>query len=325
MVRTQFAALLLTVCLVAGCKAQSSAQGPIDPATARRIEVMVRSEFSIPPDYGVSVGTRGPSKISGYDTLPITVSHAGKSQVIDFMLSTDGTKLARLETFDLKTDPAFNIDIAGRPIRGNPDAKVTVINFDDLECPYCARMHQELFPSTFNRYKNQVRFIYKDFPLTDLHPWAMHAAVDADCLAAANGTAYWNYVDYLHTHGDEITGQTLDLKKSFADLDRIARDEATVAKVDSPQFDACIAKQDESTVDASLKEADQLGLQGAPELFVNGERIDGAVPESQVWMVIDRALKAEGETPPPMPAPAAPEPAKPDSSGDAPAASGASR
>jgi len=311
LLRIHFAACLLIVCLAAGCRAQSNPQGALDPATARRVEVMVRSEFSVPSDYGVAVGTRGPSQIDGYEKLPITISHAGKSQVIDFLISSDGTKLARLETFDLKTDPAFNIDISGRPIRGNPNAKVTVINFDDLECPYCARMHQELFPSTFERYKDQVRFIYKDFPLTDLHPWAMHAAVDADCLAAQNGTVYWNYVDYLHTHGDEVTGEKLDLAKSFADLDRIARDEGALGKLDGARLDACIAKQDESTVQASLKEADELSLQGAPELFVNGERIDGAVPEDQVWDVIDRALRAEGETPPPPPAPVPPKQAAP--------------
>ncbi|MGH9605502.1 MAG: DsbA family protein [Terracidiphilus sp.] len=306
--RIHFAAALLIVCLAAGCKAQSNPQGPLDPALARRVEVMVRSEFNVPSDYGVATGARGPSQIKGYDNLPVTISHSGKSQVVNFLLSTDGTKLARLETFDLKTDPAFNLDIAGRPVRGDPNAKVTVVNFDDLECPYCARMHQELFPSTFDRYKNQVRFIYKDFPLTDLHPWAMHAAVDADCLAQQNGTVYWNYVDYLHTHGDEITGPDRDLKKSFAELDRVASDEGTVGKLDGPKLAACIAKQDESTVKASLKEADALGLQGAPALFVNGERIDGAVPEDQVWEVIDRALRAEGETPPPLPPPAAPEP-----------------
>lgn len=275
---------------------------------------MVRSQYSLPPDYGVIVGTPQPGNLAGYNKLPITISHNGKSQIVNFLLSTDGTKLARLETFDLAKDPAFNIDIAGRPIRGNPDAKVTVVNFDDLECPFCARMHAELFPSTFNRYKDLVRFVYKDFPLTEIHPWAMHAAVDADCLAAQNGTVYWNYVDYLHEHGDEVTGQNPNLKRSFDELDRLARDEGTVSKLDTSQLDACIAKQDETIVRKSLAEADTLGIEGAPALFVNGERIDGAVPEQQVWDVIDRALRAVGETPPPPPAavpPTAPAPVAP--------------
>jgi protein-disulfide isomerase len=314
LLRINFVACLLLVCLAVGCKAQANPQGPLDPALNRRVEVMVRSQYSLPPDYGVIVGTPQPGNLAGYNKLPITISHNGKSQIVSFLLSTDGTKLARLETFDLAKDPAFNIDIAGRPIRGNPDAKVTVVNFDDLECPFCARMHAELFPSTFNRYKDLVRFVYKDFPLTEIHPWAMHAAVDADCLAAQNGTVYWNYVDYLHEHGDEVTGQNPNLKRSFDELDRLARDEGTVSKLDTSQLDACIAKQDETIVRKSLAEADTLGIEGAPALFVNGERIDGAVPEQQVWDVIDRALRAVGETPPPPPAavpPTAPAPVAP--------------
>ena len=103
----------------------------------------------------------------------------------------------------------------GVPSAAIPNAKVTVINFDDLECPYCARMHEELFPATLERYKDKVRFVYKDDPLTEIHPWAMHAAVDANCLAAQNGTVYWAYVDYLHSHGQEVTGPDRDLNKSI--------------------------------------------------------------------------------------------------------------
>ena len=219
--------------------------------------------------------------------------------MIDFLISTDNTKLARLETFDLAKDPVFNIDIAGRPIRGNPDAKVTVISFDDLECPYCARMHSSLFPTTMDRYKDKVRFVYKDDPLTDMHPWAMRAAVDANCLAAQSGQVYWNFVDYVHAHGQEVNGEDRNLTKSFAALDRIARDEATLAKLDASKLDACLAKQDEAQVRASAKEAEALGVDGTPALFIDGERINGALPAEQVWLVIDRALRADGIEPPP--------------------------
>jgi protein-disulfide isomerase len=271
--------------------------------------VRVRSQYELPPDVNVSMGARTPSKFPGYKTLSVILSKGSKTQTLDFLISDDNTKLVRMETMDLTKSPADAIDITGRPIRGNPIAKVTIINFDDLECPYCARMHQELFPETIAHYKDQVRFVYKDDPLTELHPWAMHAAVDADCLAAQSGDIYWTYVDYLHGHGEEISGQDRNPQKSFEALDRIARQEAILGKLDSAKLDACMAKQDETQIKASLKEAEALGLEGTPELFVDGERVNGAVPKDQLWAAIDRALRAHGEQPPPEPAPDAPQPA----------------
>jgi len=312
--RIQIIAGLLALSLTAGCKAQSNPaaaanQSTLDAAANRRIEVMVRAKFDVPQDYVVSIGQTAPSKIAGYDALPVTLAHNEKSQVVDFLISKDGKTLARLETFDLAKNPVFDIDVAGRPIRGNPNAKVTVINFDDLECPWCARLHQSLFPNTMARYKDKVRFIYKDNPLPpEMHPWAMHAAVDSNCLAMQSGDVYWQYVDYLHSHGQEVTGPDRNLPRSYQALDRIARQEATLGKLDAGKLDACLAKQDESEVKQSLHEAEGLRVESAPAVFIDGERVDGAVPEEQLWMVIDRALRAAGEQPPPMPQPVAPAP-----------------
>lgn len=306
MLNFRFLAGLLVLGLTVGCKAQSTPPAAPDPALDRRIEILVRSQFEMPPDVTIAIGARKPSQFSGYETLPITITHSSKSQVVDFLISSDNTKLVHLDTFDLTKDPADAIPIAGRPIRGNPAAKVTVINFDDLECPFCARMHQELFPATLAHYKDLVRFVYKDDPLSEIHPWAMHAAVDANCLAAQSSDVYWTYVDYLHAHADEITGENRDPAKSLAALDRIARQEATLDKLDEARLDACLAKQDETQVRASAKLAEDLGIDGTPAVYVNGERINGgAVPQDELWMAIDRAVRAVGEQPPAMPAPAA--------------------
>jgi protein-disulfide isomerase len=290
---------LLIFSLVLGCKAQAPSSAS-SSSLDRRIEILVRSQYNLPTDVNVQIGARGPSQFPGYQTLPVTVSRGSSSQLINFLISDDSTKLVHLDTMDLTKIPSESIDISGRPIRGNPNAKVTVINFDDLECPYCARMHQELFPSTMEHYKDQVRFIYKDFPLTEIHPWAMHAAVDANCLAQQSGEVYWNYVDYLHTHGDEITGPDRNLQKSDAALDRVAKQEGTLGKLDSGKLDACLAKQDETTVRAERKQGEALNIDGTPAVFVNGERVNGgAVPKDQLWAVIDRAIRAAGENPPP--------------------------
>jgi protein-disulfide isomerase len=290
-------------CKAQSTQAQTAPQGPMDAATLnRRIEVMVRSKFNVPQDYAVALGDRKPSAVTGYDSLPITLSRGARSTVVKFLISTDNKTLARFETFDLASDPIFSIDVAGRPIRGNPAAKVTIVNFDDLECPYCAQMHHTLFPSTIDRYKDKVRFIYRDNPLPpEMHPWAVHAAVDANCLAAQSGDVYWTYVDYLHSHADEITGPDRNLPQSFAALDRVTRQEGSLAKLDSGKLDACIAKQDDSAVQASSKQAEAMKIESAPAVFVDGERIDGAIPEDQLWLVIDRALRAAGEEPPAAP------------------------
>jgi len=299
--RKHFLAALLMLGMAVGCKAQPAPIGSNDAALNRRIEVMVRSQFNVPQDFVVTLGARKPSQIPGYDAVTITLARNGKQKLIDFLISTDNKKLARMETFDLENDPIFSIDVAGRPIRGNPAAKVTVISFDDLECGYCARMHQTLFPATLDHYKDKVRFIYRDDPLVEIHPWAMHAAVDANCLAAQSGPVYWSYVDYLHSHGQEVEGENRDINKSFATLDRIARQEATVGKLDAAALNACLAKQDESRVRASSREALSLGVEGTPALFVEGEHITGALPQDQLWLVIDRALRAAGIEPPAAP------------------------
>ncbi len=265
----------------------------------RRVEVLVRSQFSVPPDYDVSFGGKTKSDIPDFDNLPVTFTHKGKQTTVDFLLSKDGNTLARLEKFDISKDPQSVYSVTNRPIRGNPLARVTVVNYDDLECPYCARMHEELFPTTLDHYKGLVRFVYKDYPLVEIHPWAMHASVDANCLADQNQDAYWNFVDYAHNHGEEINASRQDPHQAFAILDKKARDLGAEAKLNTAKLDACLTKQDETAVRASMKEGVKLGIEGTPQLYVDGERVaPGAQPTQSVWDVIDRALRADGITPP---------------------------
>lgn len=317
---TRFLLCCLFALVASGCRAQNASPAsvaqltPNDAKLDRRIEVLVRSQLQVPSEYVLTIGQRTKSAFAGYDTVPITFSLPSKPgtkpATVDFLLSEDGRTLARLQKFDLTKDPAEVAQLANRPVRGAESAKVTIVNFDDLECPYCARMHQELFPETLDRYKNLIKIVYKDDPLTDLHPWAMHAAVDANCLAAQSGKAYWSYVDYVHSHGEEISGPDRDAPKAGAVLDRIAREQGAKEKVDATALDACLKKQDNGAVLASMKEADALKIDGTPTLFVNGERLSGALPLDEVWAVIDRALEAEGQKPPAI-SPAATTPVKP--------------
>jgi thiol-disulfide isomerase/thioredoxin len=190
-----------------GCKAQTPpASNALQAKLDRQIELTIRSQYNVPPDYTVALGDRTKSDISGFDTLPVTFSNGSQKKTTIFLISKDNNTLARLEKFDLTKAPGSGINVLGRPIRGNPKAKVTIVNFDDLECPFCARMNEVLFPATEQHYGNQVRYIFLDFPLVQLHPWAMHAAVDVNCLADQSATGYWKLVDTLHTQSDDISG-----------------------------------------------------------------------------------------------------------------------
>ena len=114
------------------------------PSVNRRVEVLIRSQFSVPSGYAIVFGDKTKSDIPGYDTLPVTFINGSKQTTATFLISKDCNTLARLEKFDISKDPALIIQVDGRPIRGDDAAKVEIINFDDLECPYCARLNSEL-------------------------------------------------------------------------------------------------------------------------------------------------------------------------------------
>jgi protein-disulfide isomerase len=309
-----FRALLFTFTLaVLGCHAQTpaSSSGKLSPELARRVEVLIRSRSSIPPNYDIQVGPRTKSDVPGFDAISVTFIADGKSsKPATFLLSTDGKTLAQFNKFDISQDPKTLVSAEGRPGRGGPaNAPVLIVGFDDLECPYCAKMHAQLFPALTERYKDQVRIVYRDFPL-DQHPWAMRAAIDANCVGAQSGTGYWNLVDYIHAHAGEIGGDEKTLVKANEMLDSLARDEGKRQKVNQDSLSACLTKQDDTAVKASMKEGEVLGVDSTPALFINGEKVEGALPLEDVYRMIDSALIASGQTPPPPP-PAAPVQAPP--------------
>jgi len=97
-------------------------------------------------------------------------------------------------------------------------------------------MNAEIFPAILDRYKDQVRVVYRDFPLYDIHPWAMHAAIDANCLGAASTAGYWNFIDYVHAMPHEMAGAEKTGGKADATLDSWPLDEGARQKVDAASW-----------------------------------------------------------------------------------------
>ena len=319
----RLAPLVLAATLTSlGCHAQTNitAGTALSPSVTHRIEVLLRQKAQLPPLSIVNVGTPKASEVPGFSTIDVTFSEEGKaSHPVAFLISNDGKTVAQFTKYDISADPRTMVSSEGRPARGGPpSAPVVIVNFDDLECPYCARLHQSLFPAITERYGDKVRIVYKDFPL-EQHPWAMRAAVDVDCLGAQSPAGYWNLIDYIHAHASDIgmdptpakapaagskDGPKAEkpqhtLERAQTQLDQITRDQGTAQKVDAAKLNACIAKQDTTTIEASKRVGAALNVEATPSLFINGDKIDGALPVGYIFGLVDDALRAENVTPPP--------------------------
>jgi protein-disulfide isomerase len=193
------------------------------------------------------------------------------------------------------TIDARDIKIDGRPIRGAEDAKVTIVFFDDFQCPYSAAMYGTLFDGVLKDYATRVKVALRDMPNAQIHPWAMHSAIDANCLAAQSGDAYWDFTDYVHAHQTETTADRLD---------KLALEQGQKYHLRVAPLQECIQAQSDAAIRPLHSEAfQQLGVKAVPMLFINGERLRGERSAQQLREAIDRALRAVGESVPTQAAP----------------------
>jgi len=291
---------LLIACL--GCSAvpQQAKSGLAD--LNRRVERTVRSEYKIPAYVQISISSPKPSEFANYDNITVSFATEEREQSHEYLISKDGKLLIDMRKMDLTIDPyqkaMSKIDLSGRPVRGNPDAKVTVVVYDDYQCPFCSRMHQEIL-SLMKSYGDRIKVYYKDFPLLEIHPWARRAAIDSNCLAQQNGEAFWEFGDYVHANGRQISGEKKPLQEQLAAVDRIATDIGGKHKLNATTLAHCIKAQPSKELDSSVKEAESFGVNATPFIFVNGQKVEGAVPDSELKAILDQALRDVGQPPPP--------------------------
>jgi protein-disulfide isomerase len=165
------------------------------------------------------------------------------------------------------------------PSEGNANAPITVVEFSDFQCPFCAQA-----APTLSRiravYGDRIRFVWKDLPLTAIHPQALKAA-EAGWCAGEQGK-FWNLHDHLFANREALGAD--DLKRYAAEL-----------KLDTAKFNACLdASKYESRVRQSISVASSLGISSTPTTFVNGRMITGAQPYAAFASVIDEELERLG-------------------------------
>ncbi len=171
------------------------------------------------------------------------------------------------------------------PILGKNNAKVTMIEFSDFECPFCKRYFDETLSQIIKDYVDtgKVKMYYRHFPL-DFHPAAMPSALASEC--ANEQGKFWEYHDKVFTEQDKIAGKTTDLIN--AQLKSFAQE----LGLNTSRFGSCLdnAKY-QANVDADLNDGRTAGVSGTPTFFINGNRIVGAQPYSAFKAIIDQELK----------------------------------
>lgn len=171
------------------------------------------------------------------------------------------------------------------PLLGNDSAKVTVVEFSDFQCPFCKKYIDETMSQLKEKYidTGKIKFAFRHSPLTMLHPNATKASEASEC-ANEQGN-FWEYHDELFNKQDEWAGKTGDgVTTAFVEL-------AGTVGLDTTQFQTCLENDKYADqVAADLKDAQSAQVDGTPTFFINGNRVIGAVPLSELSAAIDKEL-----------------------------------
>ncbi|MFP3853433.1 MAG: DsbA family protein [Anaerolineales bacterium] len=160
------------------------------------------------------------------------------------------------------------------PAIGPADAPITIVEFSDYNCPYCTKFHEETFQALLDAYPNQIRFVYRDFPITSQE--SFRAAQAAEC--AGEQDAYWEFHDALFSGS---AGLGLDAYQQYAQE----------IGLDADSLLTCIEEERfASEVEADARYAAELGVTGTPTFFINGVPLVGAQPLSRFTQIIDNEL-----------------------------------
>src|SRR5262249_1608015 len=127
--------------------------------------------------------------------------------------SRDGRFLFRGDAVDLSIDPLkqvmSKISLDNQPARGPADAKIIIVEYSDFQCPFCSRVYGTLEDHVLKDYADKVRFVFKNFPLTSIHPWAEDAALASECAYKQGNDQFWTMYNGLFTHQSEINKDNL--------------------------------------------------------------------------------------------------------------------
>jgi protein-disulfide isomerase len=273
--------------------AQTVQAGPLETPpdysqAAKTAERFVRVLFDVPPILRVELTGLKLDGPPGFLRGKLEIGSANRGQSFTIHLSTDGRWLILDRLYDMTKDPFAEtrerIAVDGVPSRGDPGSPVTVVEYSDFQCPFCSVAYHSIYQRLMNEYGERIRFIYKNFPLTEIHPWAQAAAIAAACAYRQGNQPFWKLHDFLFERQKEI---------SAANLSEMVLNFARAQQWDVEKFRQCTEKREtESSVDAEQAEGNDVGVTGTPAFLINGRLISGLGDYSRLKRLIDSQLQA---------------------------------
>ncbi len=180
----------------------------------------------------------------------------------------------------------YKIPTDGFPSLGPANAPITLVEFADFQCPFCREWEQQTYQPLLAAYPGKIRIVYRDFPLTSIHPNAMPAAEAAQC-ANAQGK-FWEYHDKLFSG---------DLNDQFSNSALTEDSFKTIAQglgLDVTKFNDCLTNHTyQKSIEDDISFASNLGINSTPTFFINGLAVIGAQPLSTFQNVIDKELAGQ--------------------------------
>lgn len=252
---------------------QSSSASPANAALAAKVESYLRVLFGWGPEYKVKLGPVTLSEIPELLKVPVTVNYQGHDENGTVYVTKDAHFMFRGEIRDMSKDPfaetRAKIKLGDSPSLGPADAKLTVVEFSDFECPHCQEMYSILkavepeFP--------QVRFVFKNFPLEQVHPWAMTAALAGRCVyKTGSSSAFLKFQDSVFTNQEAITADS-----AWDQLSQYAVSALGTTGSAEALHSCMTAPQTKAAVDADVAEGKALGVDSTPTFFINGRPFIG--------------------------------------------------
>jgi protein-disulfide isomerase len=260
------------------------AQTPPPEELQKKVDAYLRYMFAFGTDVKLAVGDFKESGVANLLETNVTVTIGENKEDAKMWVSKDGRYLLRGEMVDMGKDGfaenRAKLDLQAAPVTGNPNATVTIVEFADFECPVCRQLH-EAIRGLLPKYP-QVRLVFKDFPLEQMHPWARTGALAGRCAYQQDPKAFWKIYDNLYDNQDLI---------SAANAWDKAVDYAGQAGLKPDVFKSCMTSPEATAaVDASIANGKLMDVNSTPTLFVNGRRVVGADPH-QLEQIIQYELQ----------------------------------